>query len=147
MPDPDDLAARVAAIERTLTDGHALSDLPDGAELAESVDALEERVDRIERRLDDLDAATQALRGYVGNVRSVNRDVERRADAALAAVEGLTDDGPLRAPSGECVRATGHLSDDASPSDDTDDGPGADDEADTPDVVAESVLARVRESL
>ena len=58
------------------------------------VEALEARLADAESRLDDLAAATQALRGYVGGVRAVNREVERRADAALAAVERL--DGPKR---------------------------------------------------
>jgi hypothetical protein len=37
----------------------------------------------------ELEAATQALRGYVGNVRAVNRDIEQRADTALAKAESV----------------------------------------------------------
>lgn len=110
------LEARVGAIERALTDGHELADLPDGAALAARVEALEERADAVESRLDELEAASLAVRGYVGNIRAVNRDVERRVDAALAAVERLTDDGPLRAPNGEPVTGAsdGRLRTDAS---------------------------------
>jgi hypothetical protein len=43
----------------------------------------------VEKRVAELEAATQALRGYVGNVRSVNERVEERADAALARAEEL----------------------------------------------------------
>ena len=90
MSDAERLDERVRAIERTLTDGDAtIPELESRADLLERVDELAERTAEIERRLDELDAAAQALRGYVGNVRSVNREVERRADAALAAVESL----------------------------------------------------------
>jgi len=87
----DALAERVEAVERALTDGHELAELPEGADLAATVAATDERVDDVEERLAELEAAVQAVRGYVGNVRSVNREVERRADAALAAVERLDD--------------------------------------------------------
>jgi len=83
-----ELAARLDAVERTLGDCDAdLTELRDAAELTETTDRLDARLDRIEDRVDELEAAVQALRGYVGNVRSVNRDVERRADAALATAE------------------------------------------------------------
>lgn len=90
MSDAERLDERVRAIERALTDGDAtLPELESRADLLDRIDELGERTAALERRLDELDAATQAIRGYVGNVRSVNRDVERRADAALAAVEAL----------------------------------------------------------
>jgi tetrahydromethanopterin S-methyltransferase subunit G len=89
----DHLERRLDAVERRLTDGElderGLDDLPDRAALDERLREVESRLDAVEARLDDLDAATQAVRGYVGGVRAVNRDVERRADAALAAVDRL----------------------------------------------------------
>lgn len=86
----DDFDERLRAIERALTDGAGdCTDLADAAALASRVEELEDRLDDLAERTDELDAATQALRGYVGNVRSVNRDVERRADAALAQVDRL----------------------------------------------------------
>ena len=60
------------------------------SELAAEIESLESRVA-------ELEAATEALRGYAGSVRSVNRAVERRADRALATAEELRrrlDGGP-----------------------------------------------------
>lgn len=54
----------------------------------------DERLDALERRVRELEAATRALRGYVGDRRAVAASVERRADAALAAVDRLEDDEP-----------------------------------------------------
>lgn len=86
------LGERVAALERAITDGdHDLSALAREGELADRVEALEAEVTELTDRVDELDAATQALRGYVGNVEAVNREVERQAEAALAAVEAIED--------------------------------------------------------
>ncbi|NHN47443.1 hypothetical protein G9464_07520 [Halostella sp. JP-L12] len=86
----DDVEARLDAVERALTGSDAdLPALAEGTELVDRVDAAEDRLDAVEERIEELDAATQAVRGYVGNVRSVNEDVERRADAAVAGVEAL----------------------------------------------------------
>lgn len=88
--DRDELRDRLDAVERALTDGDGgLDDLQTAADAAGTIEDVRDRVAEIEDRITELDAATQALRGYVGNVRSVNRDVERRADAALAKVESL----------------------------------------------------------
>lgn len=88
----DDLRDRVEAVERALTDGDGdLTALAEGAAAADRVAALEERVEAIEADLAELQAAAQALRGYVGNVRSVNESVEDRADSALATVESLEE--------------------------------------------------------
>lgn len=79
---------RLAAVERALTDGdHDCSALAEGAATAERVTALEADVEELADRVAELEAATQALRGYVGNVRSVNEEVEQRADTALAKAE------------------------------------------------------------
>jgi len=90
MSDPEALDERLRAVERALTDSDDdLTDVRNAAERTRELDALGERLDEVETRLDDLDAATQALRGYVGNVRAVNDSVERRADAALAKVQAV----------------------------------------------------------
>ena len=142
--DVDELDRRLRAVERALTDDADLTDLGDAAELAREVDSLADRLDAVEGRLDELDAATQALRGYVGNVREVNDAVERRADAAVAAVERLeadldaadsaavTDTGPERTPRTERTTPDGDFTE----RDDTD----HDDER-------AGVLARVRRAL
>ncbi|PSP76084.1 hypothetical protein BRC81_13875 [Halobacteriales archaeon QS_1_68_20] len=90
MPDPETLADRLDAVERVLTDGETdLAAVEDAADVADRLDALEERIAAVERQVADLEAATQALRGYVGNVKAVNDEVERRADLALARGETL----------------------------------------------------------
>ena len=90
MTDIETLAERLRTVERAVTDG--TTEFPEVTELAE----LENRMDTVEGRLADIDertaeleAATQALRGYMGNVRTVNEDIEQRADAALAATDRL----------------------------------------------------------
>lgn len=90
MPDEATLERRLRAVERSLTDGdHDVATVRDAGRLTERVETLETELEDARERIADLEAATQALRGYVGNVRSVNDDVEQRADAALAAVERL----------------------------------------------------------
>ncbi|WP_424008150.1 DUF7310 family coiled-coil domain-containing protein [Haloferax denitrificans] len=85
-----DLAARLDAVERTITDGDAdFSSLEDLAAVERRVSELESAVESLTERLDEMDAATQAMRGYLGGVRAVNEDVERRANAALAKAESL----------------------------------------------------------
>ena len=86
------LESRLAAVERAVTDGEThLDDLADAAELVARVDELESAVTTLDDRLAEVEAATRALRGYVGGVRAVNESVERRADAALAAVESVEE--------------------------------------------------------
>lgn len=88
----DRLEARLEAVERALTGGEtAVADLEDAAALRAGLAEGNERLDDLEERVTELEAATQALRGYVGNVRQVNEEVERRADAALAKVQSLED--------------------------------------------------------
>ncbi|WP_280535213.1 hypothetical protein [Halopenitus sp. POP-27] len=120
----DHLAERVDAIERAITGDDADVDRGDRAAL-ESRGALESRVvalegtiDTIEQRLEELDAATQAVRGYVGGVRAVNREIESRADLALAKATRLEEGqtGPKRpretAPTGEPHTSTRHTATD-----------------------------------
>lgn len=86
----DALEERVQALERTVTDSEQdLSQLTDESQALERLEALERQVTELTDRVAELEAATQALRGYVGNIRSVNQDVEKRADAALAKAESL----------------------------------------------------------
>lgn len=90
MTDVETLAERLRTVERTVTDG--TTEFPDVTELAEletRIESVEDRVDELDARTAELEAATQAVRGYVGNVRSVNEDIEQRADAALAATDRL----------------------------------------------------------
>jgi DNA repair exonuclease SbcCD ATPase subunit len=106
------LEDRLAALERAVTDGkHDCSALAEGAATADRVDAIEAEIEDLTDRVAELEAATQALRGYVGNVRSVNSEVEERADLALSkaeaasrAVDGLTENdenGTSRTVSGQ----------------------------------------------
>jgi hypothetical protein len=86
----DQLEQRVATLERAVTDGEGdPAALADAAVTAERLDGIETTAEDLEDRVAELEAATQALRGYVGEVRSVNREVEERADLALSRVEKL----------------------------------------------------------
>jgi hypothetical protein len=86
----DELEARIETLERAVTDGdHDLSELATEGETRERVAALETEVGELADQVSELEAATQALRGYVGNVRAVNRDIEQRADTALAKAESV----------------------------------------------------------
>ena len=123
MPDRELLNERIDTIERTLT-GSADSTLED----------LPERVTALETQVAELEATVQALRGYVGNIQHVNSEVERRADAALAAVESIEEVDELRAADGSRIepvqKADGHTNGDSE---------------DVP--VDPTLLARIRESL
>jgi len=86
----ENLADRLDAVERALTDGDAdLTEIRERAALSDDVDRLETRVEELEAQVEELDAALEAVRGYAGNVRAVNREVERRASAALAKAEAI----------------------------------------------------------
>lgn len=108
MPDLDTLSERVRTLERTLTGGE-MPELQDDAELRRTTADLTTRMDDLEAELAELDAAVQALRGYVGNIRAVNADVERRADAALAIAEAQQCDSDF---SGDDVLKYGTSGDD-----------------------------------
>ena len=84
----DDIEQRLAAVERALTDDdHDLSALAAEGETAARLQAVEDDLETLQETVADLEAATQALRGYVGNVKSVNDDVRERADLALETAE------------------------------------------------------------
>ncbi|SFS70578.1 DUF7310 family coiled-coil domain-containing protein [Halostagnicola kamekurae] len=90
MSDFERVERRLTAVERTLADAERpVSDLPERAALADEVERLNDRIDDLSARVAGLEGSTQALCGYVGNVRSVNEAVERRADAAVATVDRL----------------------------------------------------------
>lgn len=87
-----ELESRLETLERAVTDGeHDLSELADEADALERLNEVEATCEQFERQLAELEAATQAVRGYVGSIRAVNSEVEQRADAALAAVESLEE--------------------------------------------------------
>jgi hypothetical protein len=139
----DELDERLTAVERALTDGDGEPAAFGDADRTALAD-LRERLDDLEAQVADLDAATQALRGYVGNVRSVDRDIERRADAALAKVESLeaeldgeTGGNSDERPRGTTAESAVHDSAEASHSTDPHrDGSRADVDGDrTPDTV------------
>lgn len=67
--DRETLERRLAAVERALSSEESLD--------------THDRLESVERRLADLEAAVEAIRGYVGTVRAVNTAVEERADRAL----------------------------------------------------------------
>lgn len=90
MADTATLDERLTAVERAVTGTEQdLTGLAETADLAERVDEIETRLDEIEGQLAEIEASAQAVRGYVGNVRSVNQEVEQRADLALTKVERL----------------------------------------------------------
>jgi len=93
----DRLADRLDAVERALTGSdRSVESIADEAAAADERASLADRLSALESRVDELEAATQAVRGYAGAIRAVNRDVERRAELALArataAHEGYTTD-------------------------------------------------------
>lgn len=95
MPD-DDIAERLRAVERAVTDGDTpVRDLSDAAAVHERLDAVEADLETVAERVDALEATVQSLHGYVGELEAVNDRVERRADAARAAVERLEDERGL----------------------------------------------------
>ena len=123
----------------------------DGVSFPGDVDA---RLDDLEARVAELESATQAIRGYAGAIRAVNREVERRADLALArATEAGRDsesDGPGPAASEGGVPSESAL-DAALPDDRPTTGPrtggdGNDEDGDGGAWAADA-LDRLRESL
>lgn len=102
----DRLDERLSAVERAVTESDAaVADLGDTAAAAAEREALESRVAELESRVEELEAATQAIRGYVGSIRAVNREVERRADLALARASRGGDAAAGTAPRSEADRA------------------------------------------
>ena len=89
--DADRIHERLRAVERALTgDDRSIADLHGDAAAATERETLDDRLSDLETRVEELEAATQAVRGYVGSIRAVNREVERRADLALARATDAT---------------------------------------------------------
>jgi len=99
----DRIESRLRAVERAVTGSDARpADVAAGAEATAERERLESRIDDLEERVAELEAATQAVRGYVGSVRAVNREVERRADLALARATTANREAGGADASGEC---------------------------------------------
>ncbi|QSG03756.1 DUF7310 family coiled-coil domain-containing protein [Natranaeroarchaeum sulfidigenes] len=86
MTDLDTVDERLRAVERAISDGDA-----DNVVLADPDGELTERIETLEGNVAELDAAVQAIRGYVGHIRSLDESVEQEADSALAAVDDLRE--------------------------------------------------------
>lgn len=113
----DSIERRLEAVERALTDGdHDLSALGEEADALERLDALAADVESLGDRVAELEAATQAIRGYVGNVRAVNQEVEQRADLALSKAEAALEEASEPV-SGSTTVDPGITPDDDSPGD------------------------------
>ncbi|MFC5133129.1 MULTISPECIES: DUF7310 family coiled-coil domain-containing protein [Haloferacaceae] len=86
------LEERLDAVERALTGtDRTVAGVVDGAAADAEREAIADRLDAVEARIEELEAATQAVRGYAGAIRAVNREVERRADLALARATAARD--------------------------------------------------------
>lgn len=108
------LEDRLAAVERALTDTDCdLAALASEGEIADRVQTMESEMDDIAERVAELEAATQAIRGYVGNVRAVNEEVRERADLALETAE-RANGGPDSPESTISRERETHLDDDLS---------------------------------
>ncbi|SMO36025.1 DUF7310 family coiled-coil domain-containing protein [Halorubrum cibi] len=91
-PDRARIEERLDAVERALTGtDRPVAGVADRATADAERKAIAERLDAIETRIEELEAATQAVRGYAGAIRAVNREVERRADLALARATAARD--------------------------------------------------------
>ena len=91
--DVDSVCTRAAGFERALSE-------------EEPIDRAD-RLDDLADRVAELEAAVQAVRGYVGEVQAINEDVERRADRALRKAQAIERHvGPATARPGTGERAT-----------------------------------------
>ncbi|WP_256392565.1 DUF7310 family coiled-coil domain-containing protein [Natronoarchaeum rubrum] len=88
MTDTDAVEERLRAVERAVADGD--TDI-DGAPLGDPTGELASRIDELESTTTELESGLQAVRGYVGQVKSVDDEIEQRADAAAAAVDDVEE--------------------------------------------------------
>ncbi|WP_321169077.1 hypothetical protein [Halorubrum sp. CBA1125] len=140
---------RLRAVERALTGTDAsVAAVANDAAAAEERAALDTRVDDLTERVEELEAATQALRGYAGAIRAVNREVERRADLALARASG-DDETPSEAALDAALPSDRHEASDSEGGTDRDDGGDERGSTDTEGSRSNdyAVLGRLRESL
>lgn len=77
--DAESLEKRLSAVERALTNEGSE---PHGRE-------VDRRVEDLEERIRDLEAATQALRGYVGDVRQRDQQQASHPDSELQRVQRM----------------------------------------------------------
>lgn len=80
--DDESLEKRLSAVERALTHDGTQAPRRD----------VERRVEELEEQIRELEAATQALRGYVGDVRNRDHQVEPRTDSGLDRVQRMEID-------------------------------------------------------
>jgi len=83
------VAERLDAVERRLAAAAEPDDSDRETPPSERLADLEAAVADLRERVDELEAGLAAVRGYVGGARAVDREVERRADLALARTERL----------------------------------------------------------
>lgn len=84
------LADRVRALERAVSDhGDPPAPLPELADLTSTQADIADRLAALETRVADVAGRQQAVEAYVDHLDHVNESVERRAEAALAAVDRL----------------------------------------------------------
>src|SRR6056297_1500984 len=88
MTDTDAVEERLRAVERAVADGDTEID---GAPLGDPTGELASRIDELESTTTELESGLQAVRGYVGQVKSVDDEIEQRADAAAAAVDDVEE--------------------------------------------------------
>lgn len=85
-----DIDDRVRALERALTErDDPAGPIPDITDVNATANEFDDRVSALESRMADLTARQQAVEAYVDRIEHVNESIERRADAALAAVDRL----------------------------------------------------------
>ncbi|MFC6756487.1 MULTISPECIES: DUF7310 family coiled-coil domain-containing protein [Haloarcula] len=90
MSNIEQLEQRVEAVENAVTHGKTeFEDIKEVAELTAELESMAKKLEKMEQRLAAVEGATQSLEGYVGNVKSVNSETEKQADAAVAAVDRL----------------------------------------------------------
>lgn len=88
----DQLRERLAAVERALTDDDATpTEFPEAVAEADDLADLREEFDALRDEVAELQAATQALRGFVGNAVPETSDAAERADRALRRVDELAE--------------------------------------------------------
>ena len=90
MTTVDQVEQRLAAVERTVVDGdHDWDKLSDAAAVVGRLEDLESQIEDLEQRIAVLEGRSESFESYIGNVDTVNENVEQRADTAIASVDRL----------------------------------------------------------